>query len=107
MGSIAGGGRYDGLVKSFGGGDVPCIGFSVGVERIFAILEAKEEAKKDMERTRPCATDVIVCTISDAKNAETLLRERMRILAAFRKEGIPVRNLVPFLASANRSSLDL
>jgi len=94
VGSIAGGGRYDGLVKSFGGGDVPCIGFSVGVERIFAILEAKEEAKKDMERTRPCATDVIVCTISDAKNAETLLRERMRILAAFRKEGIPAE-IVP------------
>jgi len=94
VGSIAGGGRYDGLVKSFGGGDVPCIGFSVGVERIFAILEAKEQSKEDMDKTRPCATEVVVCTISDAKNAESLLRERMRILASFRKAGIPAE-IVP------------
>jgi len=45
VGSIAGGGRYDTLVKQFGGEDVPCIGFSVGVERIFALLEEIEKQK--------------------------------------------------------------
>ena len=38
-GSIAGGGRYDGLVGKFTGENVPAVGFSIGFERIFQILE--------------------------------------------------------------------
>jgi len=43
VGSIAGGGRYDDLVGMFDskGRKVPCVGFSIGVERIFSIMEAK------------------------------------------------------------------
>jgi len=85
VGSIAGGGRYDGLVEQFGGENVPCIGFSVGVERIFAILEAKEEAKED--KTRPCETEVLIFSNSNSKTGD-LMRQRMRILTMFRKAGI-------------------
>lgn len=38
-GSIGGGGRYDGLVGKFTGENVPAVGFSIGFERIFAILQ--------------------------------------------------------------------
>ena len=38
-GSIAGGGRYDGLIGKFTGENVPAVGFSIGFERIFQILE--------------------------------------------------------------------
>ena len=31
---MAGGGRYDGLVKSVGGPDVPGVGFACGMERL-------------------------------------------------------------------------
>ena len=41
VGSIAGGGRYDGLVGMFSGKDIPAIGVSIGIERVFAILEEK------------------------------------------------------------------
>lgn len=41
LGSIAGGGRYDGLVGMFSGKDIPSIGVSIGIERVFAILEEK------------------------------------------------------------------
>ena len=41
VGSVGGGGRYDGLVGMFSGEDVPATGASVGIERIFAILEEK------------------------------------------------------------------
>ena len=43
VGSVSGGGRYDELVNMFNpkGGKVPCVGFSVGIERIFSIMEAK------------------------------------------------------------------
>ena len=38
FGSVAGGGRYDGLVKRFTGQDVPATGVSIGVDRLFAAL---------------------------------------------------------------------
>ncbi len=37
--AVAGGGRYDGLVKLLGGPDQPAIGFAVGVERVITLLE--------------------------------------------------------------------
>lgn len=36
--SIAGGGRYDGLIGKFTGEDIPAVGFSIGFERIYCIL---------------------------------------------------------------------
>lgn len=44
VGSIAAGGRYDKLVGMFSGNDVPCVGLSIGVERIFSILVRKQQA---------------------------------------------------------------
>lgn len=41
VGSIAGGGRYDELVGMFSGKNIPAIGVSIGIERIFSILEEK------------------------------------------------------------------
>lgn len=43
VGSICGGGRYDDLVGRFAGESrqIPCVGMSVGIERVFAILKAK------------------------------------------------------------------
>ena len=38
-GAVGGGGRYDGLVGKFTGEDVPAVGFSIGFERIFQIME--------------------------------------------------------------------
>jgi histidyl-tRNA synthetase len=45
VGSIAAGGRYDGLVGMFSptGAVVPCVGVSIGVERVFAIMEARAQ----------------------------------------------------------------
>jgi hypothetical protein len=43
LGSIAAGGRYDNLVGMFSasGQQTPCVGVSIGVERVFTILERK------------------------------------------------------------------
>ncbi len=40
-GAIAGGGRYDSLIGKFIGEEVPAVGFSIGFERICAILEER------------------------------------------------------------------
>ena len=39
FGSVAGGGRYDGLVARFRGEPVPATGFSIGVSRLLAALK--------------------------------------------------------------------
>ena len=43
VGSVAGGGRYDNLVGMFDPKNkkVPCVGVSIGIERLFAIMEQK------------------------------------------------------------------
>jgi len=48
FGSVAGGGRYDGLVARFRGEEVPATGFSIGVSRLAAALKSlgKLGAKK-------------------------------------------------------------
>ena len=40
FGSVAGGGRYDDLVKRFTGQSVPATGVSIGVDRLLAALRA-------------------------------------------------------------------
>jgi histidyl-tRNA synthetase len=40
--ALLGGGRYDGMVKSLGGPQVPAIGFAVGLERILLAAGARE-----------------------------------------------------------------
>ena len=44
FGSVAGGGRYDDLVKRFTGQVVPATGVSIGVDRLLAALRAKGRA---------------------------------------------------------------
>jgi histidyl-tRNA synthetase len=36
--AVAGGGRYDGLVRQLGGPDHPAIGFAIGVERLISLM---------------------------------------------------------------------
>ncbi|MES9997301.1 histidine--tRNA ligase [Desulfovibrio aminophilus] len=45
--AVAGGGRYDGLVGSLGGPDVPGVGFACGMERLTMLLEHCPESRPD------------------------------------------------------------
>ena len=45
--AVAGGGRYDGLVKSLGGPDVPGVGFACGMERLALMMGAGSAAASD------------------------------------------------------------
>ena len=61
--SLAGGGRYDGLVAQCGGPATPAIGFSVGVERTLLHLNADPV---DLQRSRQSVVDVYVACMGDA-----------------------------------------
>ncbi len=45
--AVAGGGRYDGLIRNLGGPDVPGIGFACGMERLALLLGSREAARLD------------------------------------------------------------
>ncbi len=49
--ALAGGGRYDGLVKLLGGKDIPGVGFAIGLDRIVNLME--EKGIKVPVRNRP------------------------------------------------------
>lgn len=40
--AVAGGGRYDSLVKQLGGDDVPAIGWAMGMERLYSLIEHEQ-----------------------------------------------------------------
>lgn len=45
--TVCGGGRYDGLVEQLGGKSTPAIGFALGLERLYLLLEAQQFASLD------------------------------------------------------------
>ncbi|NP_001383807.1 histidine--tRNA ligase, cytoplasmic isoform 3 [Gallus gallus] len=83
VGSVAGGGRYDGLVGMFDpkGRKVPCVGISIGIERIFSILEQRVEASE--EKIRTTETQVLV-----ASAQKKLLEERLKLISELWDAGI-------------------
>ena len=48
--SVCGGGRYDGLVASLGGPDVPAVGFALGLERFMMMVQARGEHQAPVRR---------------------------------------------------------
>ena len=46
LGSVGGGGRYDGLVKRFKGMEVPAVGISVGISRLVSALQLCDSAAR-------------------------------------------------------------
>ena len=42
QGTVIAGGRYDGLIESFGGPPTPAIGWAAGIERLAMLIDAPE-----------------------------------------------------------------
>ncbi len=74
--SIAGGGRYDGLVGMFSKNDIPATGGSLGIERILLLLEAQ-----DAEASAAAPT-ALVTVMGDEHRGDA-----MRIATHLRRQG--------------------
>lgn len=72
VGTIAAGGRYNGLVASLGGEDVPGIGFATGLERLLAVMKAE-----GVESPAPERLDCYVVALGEEARATAfaLLRQ--------------------------------
>jgi histidyl-tRNA synthetase len=74
VGSIAAGGRYDGLVGSLSDNQkhqVPCVGISIGIERILAIIEQQMAAAGNLYPTQ--------CYVASA--GKNMVSERFKLLS--------------------------
>lgn len=102
VGSIAGGGRYDNLVGMFDPKkkQVPCVGVSIGIERIFSVMEAKLATIKEKVRT----TEIEVYVASAQKN---LFEERMKLCNELWKNGFKVSTYIyeTIKCKVNRNSV--
>ncbi len=77
FGSVAGGGRYDDLVKRFTGQAVPATGISIGVDRLLAALAEKGRIQSD-------ARGPVVVTVMD----KTRMADYQAMVAELRQAGI-------------------
>jgi len=88
VGSVAAGGRYDELVGMFSGkGNIPCVGVSFGVDRIFSIIKSRMEADKNAAALRSNEVDVYVMAFG-GKGFTGLLKERMEVCRTLWDAGI-------------------
>ena len=98
VGSVAGGGRYDNLVGMFDakGRKVPCVGVSIGVERVFSIIEAQQAKSEQLLRTTE--TEVFV-----AAAEKRMLEHRMKLCRELWDNGLKVCLLVRHISTSKRS----
>ncbi len=81
VGSIAGGGRYDNLIELYGGNWTPATGISLGVERIYEIMETEK-----MFRLPETKTFFFVLCVDDR-----LKKNAIKIAQKLRNVGIPTQ----------------
>lgn len=88
VGSVAGAGRYDGLIGSLIGRPIPATGMSLGLERIIEVVEEFQ-----LLPVRPNVADVFVAVFPDS------IHQSAEIATALRRDGLNV----DFSLQSNRS----
>ena len=76
--AVAGGGRYDGLIKEIGGDDTPAVGFATGLERILLALELQQILPEQHKK-------IAAFIVSSGAAAEAY---SFKLLTALRRENI-------------------
>lgn len=79
MGSIGGGGRYDNLTEVFGVKDVPGIGISFGLDRIYLVMEELHIFPEESEAT----VQYLFANYGESESVEAL-----KLIAALRDKNI-------------------
>lgn len=96
--TLAGGGRYDGMIEEFGGPSTPAIGFGMGIERLLMALEAEGIKIPDED-----GLDCFIVSVGEEADSKSV-----QILHELRKNGIQAdkdyqkRKIKAQLKAANR-----
>ncbi|MDD5433166.1 MAG: histidine--tRNA ligase [Candidatus Pacebacteria bacterium] len=81
QGSLAGGGRYDGLVKLLGGKDTPACGGAMGIERVINLIKARTKEQPPKEPT---------CEVYLTQVGELAKRKALKLFEQLRQANIKV-----------------
>ncbi|MBQ4253399.1 MAG: histidine--tRNA ligase [Erysipelotrichaceae bacterium] len=71
--TVYGGGQYDGLVESFGGGDLCGVGFGMGIERLITLAEEKGNLRPQEDEC-----DVYVISLGDVGTYASRITNELR-----------------------------
>jgi len=83
--ALAGGGRYDGLVKVLGGKPIPGSGAAAGVERIVELMR-----KNEFKFKKKASPDIFLIQLGNLAKAKSII-----LLEEFRKAKIPIYETLP------------
>ena len=96
VGSIAAGGRYDNLVAMFSEAtgkksapQIPCVGVSFGVERIFSIIKSRS----NLDKIASTSTQVYVMAFGGGADWNGLTGDRLKILKKLWDNGIEAEHM--------------
>lgn len=96
--AVAAGGRYDRLVKDFGGPDTPAIGFALGMERLTTVLKSL----RDQDVPTP---EVVIATVGETAGVRGLaIADRLRERGIWTEVGYTGNSLKSQLRRADRLS---
>ena len=79
--TVCGGGRYDGLIKSMGGPQVPALGFAMGIERLMMVLENTNAPMPEPQK----------CDLYIASMGETASLKASEVSSILRNDGFEVQ----------------
>ncbi len=72
--TVAGGGRYDGLVAELGGKECPAVGFSIGLERLILLLTQQDKITLNSD------LDIyFICQSERATQEAIIIRENLKV----------------------------
>ena len=103
IGSVAGGGRYDYLMEEIGGHLTPAVGAAAGVERLIAVMKAKEITPPVRAQKR-----VFLAHAGDlAKHKAFALLKQLRTHGIFVSESLAKESLAAQLKVADKEGIGL
>ncbi len=109
--ALAGGGRYDSLIKTLGGPETPAIGLAIGMERTIAKLKEKEESagkKRNKEIRKSNICDIFVAQLGkQARKKSLVLFEKLRKAGFNVGESLSKSALKAQLETSNRRKAKL
>ncbi len=91
--AVAGGGRYDGLIRVLGGPDMPGLGFACGMERLAMLLDATPQ---------PCCDFFLAVLDKEALDQAQILAEKLRQGGLAGHVGFEPKSAKSSLRQANR-----
>jgi histidyl-tRNA synthetase len=94
--AVGGGGRYDGLMKTLGGPDLPATGFAIGMERLILLLDEKTDVETGPHRL------FVACLGAEAQKRGFGLVQELRLRDLFVEMDYESRSLKAQMRRADK-----